>query len=42
MKNWLEREAKLLLGIMIEDPEVIILTFVAADPPICASAAATH
>ena len=42
MKNWPEREAKLLLATKIENQERIILRILSEDARICASAAAMH
>jgi hypothetical protein len=42
MKNWPEREAKLLLGAKIENQERIMLRFSSENARICASLAATH
>jgi hypothetical protein len=42
MKNWPEREAKLLLVTKIENQERIILRLSSEDARICAAAATTH
>lgn len=42
MKNWPEREGKLLLGTKIENQERMILRLSSEDARICASVAAMH